>query len=498
MWDYSDLGKSLYSILREEPPMTTATTGRGIAMGILIVAGFMDLLDVTIVQIALTDIRDDLGATPSQLEWVVSGYMLAFAVLLVTGGRLGDARGRRFAFLVGVAGFTVASAVSAAAASGDMLVASRVVQGGFAALMVPQALSTLQALYSPKERAPMLGILGAVSGLSAVVAPLLGGWLITADVAGLGWRTIFLLNIPVGVALFALALRFVPDTRSSRCLRLDPLGVVLLTLALLGLVYPLVEGRALDWPAWLWAVAAAGAALFVVFVRLQRSTPDPLLPLRLFGNRGFAAGVVTQAAFQGAMNAFTVVFFIYVQSSLGFTAQGAGLTILPFSLGAFVGVGVAVPLGAKVGKLIVTAGALVQAGALGWAITVLVARGAQLSGWDLAPAFALMGAGLGLLVVPLVDMALAAVPETDAGAASGLYSTFQQVGAALGVAVAGTVFFSAVGTDWSQPSVLDAVVQAGWVAIGGYLLSAAASLLLPGREVVQARAAEEARALKQA
>lgn len=464
-------------------------------MGILIVAGFMDLLDVTIVQIALTDMRDDLHATPSQLEWIVSGYMLAFAVLLVTGGRLGDARGRRFAFLLGVAGFTVASAVSAAAVSGDMLVVSRVVQGAFAALMVPQALSTLQALYSPKERAPMLGILGGVSGLSAVVAPLLGGWLITADVAGLGWRTIFLLNIPVGVVLFVLALRFVPNTRSPRSLRLDPLGVVLLTGALLGLVYPLVEGRELDWPAWLWLVAAAGAALFAAFAVRERRTPDPLLPLSLFTNRGFAAGVVTQAAFQGAMNAFTVVFLIYVQASLGFTAQGAGLTILPFSLGAFIGVAAAVKLSARAGKLIVTAGALVQAGALGWAISVMVARGAELSGWDLAPALAVMGVGLGLLVVPLVDIALATVPETDAGAASGLYGTFQQIGAALGVAVAGTVFFSAVGSDWSQPNVLEAVVTAGWVAVGGYVLAAAASLLLPRRELVQQRTAEQEAAI---
>lgn len=476
--------------------MTTATTRRGLAMGVLIFAGFMDLLDVTIVQIALTDIRDDLGATPAHLEWIVSGYMLAFAVLLVTGGRLGDARGRRFAFLLGVAGFTVASAVSAAATTGDMLVISRVVQGAFAAFMVPQALSTLQALYSPKERAPMLGVLGGVSGLSAVVGPLLGGWLVTADIAGLGWRTIFLLNIPIGIALFVLALAFVPETRSSKPLRLDPLGVVLLTGALLGLVFPLVQGRELDWPAWLWLVAAGGAALFAIFVALERRKSDALLPLSLFTHRGFTAGVVTQAAFQGAMNAFTVVFLIYVQASLGFTAQGAGLTILPFSLGAFIGVGIAVPLAMKVGKLIVTLGALLQAGALGWGLAVMVDRGAQLSGWDLAPALAVMGVGLGLLVVPLVDIALAAVPEGDAGAASGLYGTFQQVGAALGVAVAGTVFFSAVGTDWSQPNVLDAVVKAGGVAIAGYVLAAAASLLLPRRELVQQHAAEQARALE--
>jgi EmrB/QacA subfamily drug resistance transporter len=448
-------------------------------MSILIFAGFMDLLDVTIVQIALTDIRDDLGATPAQLEWTVSGYMLAFAVLLVTGGRLGDVKGRRFAFLIGVAGFTLASATAAMALNGDMLVLSRVAQGAFAAFMVPQALSTLQSLYEPKERAPMLGVIGGVGGLAAVIGPVLGGWLVTSNIAELGWRSIFLINIPVGIVVFVLALKFVPNTRSPHPLKLDLLGVVLLTGALVALLYPLVEGRELDWPAWLWGLVALGVAL---------------LPLSLFANRGFSAGLVTQATFQGAMNAFTVVFLIYVQAVLGFTALGAGLTLLPFSLGAFVGVAVAVQLGMRVGKLIVTAGAVVQAAGLGWALTILVARDFELTGWDLAPAMAVMGVGLGLLVVPLVDIALTTVPETDAGAASGVYGTFQQIGAALGVAIAGSVFFGVVGTDWSQPNVEKAVVSAGAIAVSGYLLSAVASLFLPRRELVVKHAEEQAKA----
>ena len=235
-------------------------------MGILIFASFMDLLDVTIVQVALPTIREDLGATPAQLEWIVSGYMLAFAVVLVTGGRLGDILGRQRTFLIGVAGFTIASVVASLSTSGDLLVAARVVQGAFAALMVPQGLSTLQALYTPKERAPMYGIIGGVSGLAAVIGPVLGGWLVTADIAGLGWRSIFLLNVPIGIAIFALAARFVPNTRSPHPLRLDILGVVLLSGALLGMLYPVVEGRALGWPAWLWLVAGAGVALAVAFV----------------------------------------------------------------------------------------------------------------------------------------------------------------------------------------------------------------------------------------
>jgi EmrB/QacA subfamily drug resistance transporter len=487
-----------------------ATSRRGLAMGILIFASFMDLLDVTIVQVALPTIREDLGATPAQLEWIVSGYMLAFAVVLVTGGRLGDIVGRQRTFLIGVAGFTLASVVASLSAtgtlpeflaSGDDLVAARVVQGAFAALMVPQGLSTLQALYTPKERAPMYGIIGGVSGLAAVIGPVLGGWLVSADIAGLGWRSIFLLNVPIGIAIFALAVRFVPNTKSPHPLRLDIVGVVLLTGALLGMLYPVVEGRALDWPAWLWLVAGGGVALAIVFVLVERARErrdgSSLLPLTLFGNRGFSAGLVTQASFQGAMNAFTVAWIIYMQASLGFDAFAVGLIMLPFSLGAFIGVGAAIPLASKVGKPIVTLGALVQAGGIGWAVAIMNDRGAALSGWDILLPLTLTGVGLGLLVVPLIDVALANVPLRDAGAASGTYGTFQQIGAAIGVAIAGTVFFAQVGTDFSQPNVMAALTSASWIAIGGYLLAAVASLLLPKRADVLRHAEEAARLVEE-
>jgi Na+/melibiose symporter-like transporter len=304
----------------------------------------------------------------------------------------------------------------------------------------------------------------------------------------------FLLNVPVGVAIFVLALRLVPDTRSPRPPRLDLPGVVLLSGGLLGILYPVVEGRALDWPAWLWAVAGAGLVLLVAFVIHQRSRTrrdgSALLPLALFANRGFSAGLVTQASFQGAMNAFTVAWIIYMQASLGFDAFAVGVIMLPFSLGAFLGVGAAIPLASRVGKPVVTAGALVQAGGIAWALAVMSDRGAELSGWDLLLPLGIAGVGLGLLVVPLVDVALATVPLRDAGAASGAYGTFQQIGAAVGVAISATVFFARVGTDFSQENVLGALTASGTIAIGGYLLAAAASLLLPKRAAVQRHLAE--------
>lgn len=471
---------------------------RGLAIGILLFAAFMDLLDVTIVQVALPSIGADLDASEAQLEWIVSGYLLAFAVGLITGGRLGDLYGRRRVFLIGIAGFTVASAAAAFAWSGDVLVATRVAQGAFAALMVPQLLASVQALFTPRERAPMYGLIGGVSGLAAVLGPVLGGWLVDADLWGLGWRTVFLVNVPVGVAIIALAARFVPETRSSRPLRLDLVGVALLSVVLLAVMVPLVEGQALGWPAWLWWPVAAGVALLGVFVaherRRMRRDGSALLPMPLFADRGFSAGIVTQAAFQGSLNAFTLPFIIYLQVGLGFDALTAGLNLLAFSLGALVATGAVIPLVARVGKYLVTAGAVILATGVLWVFGVVAGTGAEFTGWAAVWPMLLSGLGLALLIIPLVDVALATVPVVDAGAASGAYSTFQQLGAAAGVAVSTTVFFTIVGDDWSREHLLTALQASVQVSVVGFALAALASLLLPSRSTVQAHL-EEARRL---
>lgn len=474
---------------------------RGLAVGILLFASFMDLLDATIVQVALPSIRADLGATEAQLEWAVSGYLLAFAVALITGGRLGDLYGRRRVFLVGIGGFTLASAAASLAWSGDALVATRVLQGLFAALMVPQLLASVQALFSPRERAPMFGLIGGVSGLAAVLGPVLGGWLVDADLWGLGWRTVFLINVPIGIVIFALAARLVPETRSARPMRLDLVGVVLLSAAVLSFMVPLVEGRSLDWPAWLWAPVALGVLLVAVFVghsrRRMRRDGSALLPMPLFADRGFSAGIVTQAAFQGALNAFTLPFSISLQVGLGFDALTAGLNLLAFSVGAMAGTGAVIPLVAKLGKALVAFGAVVMAGGVLWTVAVVAATGADFSGWAALWPMLLSGLGLAFIVIPLVDVALATVPIADAGAASGTYSTFQQLGAAAGVAISTTVFFTIVGDDWSREHVLTALQGSVGIAIAGFAIAAAASLLLPGRRQVQAHL-DEARRLAEA
>lgn len=477
------------------------TPRRGLAIGILLFASFMDLLDVTIVQVALPSIGADLAASEAQLEWIVSGYLLAFAVGLITGGRLGDLYGRRRIFLVGIAGFTLASAAAAAAWSGDALVVTRIAQGLFAALMVPQLLASVQALFTPRERAPMYGLIGGVAGVAAVAGPVLGGWLVDADLWGLGWRSVFLINVPVGIVIFALAIRFVPETRSSRPMRLDLVGVALLSAVVLAFMVPLVEGQTLGWPAWLWIPVAAGVVLLVVFVaysrRRMRRDNSALLPMPLFADRGFSAGIVTQSAFQGALNAFTLPFIIYLQIALGFDALTAGLNLLAFSLGALVGTGAVIPLVAKVGKYLVTTGAVIMAVGVLWVFAIVADTGADFSGWAAVWPMLVSGLGLALLIIPLVDVALATVPVADAGAASGAYSTFQQLGAAAGVAVSTTVFFTIVGDDWSREHLLEALQASVWVAVAGFVSAALASVLLPSRAKVQAHL-EEARRLAEA
>jgi EmrB/QacA subfamily drug resistance transporter len=477
------------------------TPRRGLAIGILLFASFMDLLDVTIVQVALPSIGADLGASEAQLEWIVSGYLLAFAVALITGGRLGDLYGRRRVFLVGIAGFTLASAAAAAAWSGDVLVVTRIAQGLFAALMVPQLLASVQALFTPRERAPMYGLIGGVAGIAAVAGPVLGGWLVDADLWGLGWRSVFLINVPVGIVIFALAARFVPETRSARPMRLDLAGVALLSAIVLAFMVPLVEGRSLGWPAWLWIPVGAGVLLLGAFVvhsrRRMRGDGSALLPMPLFGDRGFSAGIVTQAAFQGALNAFTLPFIIYLQIGLGFDALTAGLNLLAFSLGALVGTGAVIPLVAKVGKYLVTTGSVIMAVGVAWVFAIVADAGAAFTGWAAVWPMLVSGIGLALLIIPLVDVALATVPVADAGAASGAYSTFQQLGAAAGVAVSTTVFFTIVGDDWRRERVLEALQASVWVAVAGFALAALASVLLPNRAQVQAHL-DEARRLAEA
>jgi EmrB/QacA subfamily drug resistance transporter len=469
---------------------STVVKFRWLAVAVLLVASFMDLLDTTIVNVALPAIQESLGASSAQLVWIISGYALSFAVLLITGGRLGDRYGRKTVFNIGVLGFTLASLSCAFAQTPDMLVISRLVQGGFAAVMIPQVLSIIQVLFRPEERAAVFGLTGAISGLAAVAGPLIGGLLVSSDAFGLGWRSIFVINIPVGIALFIASLAVVPNSKSEKPVRLDPLGVGLIIAALFLVIYPLIQGREQGWPMWVWIMFASSAVLIGLFVALQRrqekTSGGALIPLSLFNNRGFSAGVLTSFLAVSSIGAFFLIFALYLQAGLGFSALDAGLASLPFSLGAFFGSGIAVPLAPKVGKYLIAIGAVLQL--IGYTLIkeVILTKGDGLVGGDLLLPLAIAGVGLTLILVPLADLALAQTDVQNAGAASGVLNTLQQVGGAIGVAVISVLFFDAVGANFSPAGLRGGFEVAIWAPLVAVALTGLSSLLLPSAAVLAA------------
>ncbi|MFF8814664.1 MFS transporter [Streptomyces pactum] len=422
---------------------------RWFALAIVMTAAFMDLVDVTIVNVAIPSIRQDTGASFSAIQWITAGYALAFAAGLITGGRLGDIYGRKRLFLTGIAGFTAASALCGLATTPELLIAARVLQGATAALMVPQVLSIVHATFPPHERGKVFGLFGAIVGLGAVSGPILGALLTEWDLFGLGWRPIFLINLPVGIAGLLLGARYITESKAPGALRLDLPGVGLVTAALLMLVYPLTRGHELGWPVWGYGSMAGSVAVFGVLIAYERyktrKDGSPLIELGLFRVKSFAAGIAVQLAFGVVCGIFFLVWTLYMQIGLGWSALRAGLTGVPFSVAVSVAAGVSVQkLVPRFGRNVLRGGALIMASGLLLYIAVAERYGTQVTSWQMIPPLVVMGTGMGLIVAPLTDMVLSRVPREHAGSASGLVNTVQQMGNALGLALVSVVFLSAV------------------------------------------------------
>ena len=455
---------------------------RWLAAIVMIVGALMDMIDVTIVNVALPTIRRDLHASATQLEWVVSGYMLAFAAALIIAGNLGDRFGRKRVFLAGVVVFGLASLAAGLSGSGAELIAARVVQGTAAAAMAPQVLATFRAIFAGSERGKAFGIYGAMLGFASAVGLLLGGVLTEANLFGWSWRAVFFVNIPVAVGALIAGLRFVPETRDPGARRPDVPGAVLLAASLVAIVYPLLEGRTLGWPTWMWLVLAAGVAGLGALGMLEarraarkNGGPAPLLRAGLFRVPAFAAGLGVQVAFSAGMQGFFLAFALWLQAGEHFSPLKAGLTAVAFSVGSFIGAPAAVPLAQKHGRSVLAiGGALMAAGIAGVSLTASHV-GLNGSPWPVVPGLVVCGAGLALLVIPLVNVVLAAVPVEAAGGASGLFSTAQQLGGALGVALLGTVFFGYL----NGHSFEAAIVHIAPYAMGAFALCAVLSMLLP-------------------
>ncbi|MEV0058645.1 MFS transporter [Nocardia sp. NPDC050718] len=433
-------------------PTTTADPRRWIAFAVVLAAGFMDLLDVTIVNVAVPSIQSDLRAEYSQIEWIIAAYVLAFAAVLITGGRLGDIYGRKRVFLLGMAGFTLASAACGLATDPDVLIAARFAQGAMGGLMVPQILAIIQTTFPKEERAKAIAVYSGVGGSASAVGLALGGILVQADLFGLGWRTIFLVNIPVGIAAFVAAWFVMSDSKSPAAPRLDPVGMVLAMAAVLLLVFPLAEGRRLGWPAWTFAMMAAAAGVFVAFLFYERSLTragrSPLVDLGLFRSRPFAVGLGSWLLFWIGMGGFFLVWTLFMQAGLGWTPMRAGLTAVFFAVGAGVGAGVSVGvLAARFGRRVLIIGALINAAGFGIYGAMAVRYGSEFASWQMVLPLIVTGAGFGMVVAPTIDLLLGQVPLREAGSASGLLNTGQQLGTALGVALVGVLFFTVLDHD---------------------------------------------------
>nr|WP_255954978.1 MFS transporter [Streptomyces sp. ODS25] len=418
------------------------------ALYVCLVAGFMTLLDVSIVNVALPSIRTGLHAGIEQLQWVVSGYALSFGLLLIPAGRMGDARGRRMMMMTGLTLFTLASAACGASQSSTWLVTARVAQGLAGGLISPQISALIQQMFRGAERGRAFGMFGSTIGLSTAVGPILGGLIIHAAGPDEGWRWIFYVNLPLGAVCLVLAHRLLPDTPTAGRLtirRLDPVGVLLLGAGVFTLLLPFVQAQQWHGPRkWLLLLLAAG--LLFGFVRWERAWgargAEPVLQLWLYRIRSYTAGsLLILLYFAG----FTSIFFVstlFLQNGLRYSALMAGLTLTPFAVGSATAATIGGRLVSRFGRPLVVMGLSVVALGLGGtalAVHMVPGRGA---GWAMALPLLFAGLGSGLVIAPNQTLTLSEVPVSSAGSAGGSLQTGQRVGASIGIAAVGSVFFS--------------------------------------------------------
>jgi MFS family permease len=416
------------------------------------------------------------------------------AVMLLTGGRLGDMFGRKRMLLVGAAGFTVASVAAATAPSIEALIAFRALQGGLGAIMVPQVFGLIRDLFGPREMGRAYGILGPACGLAAILGPVVSGLLIDVDLLGTGWRMIFLVNVPVGAFVLIAGAKLLPSAAPSTTpRRLDIASVALAALGAFMLVYPLVQGRDLGWPLWVVAVLVAAVPVIAGFARLQmrrkRAGATPLIEPGIFAKRSYVSGIAFALVFLGAMGGIGLTLGVFLQAGLGYSPIHAALTTAPFALGGFVGSGVGSTVMGKVGRTIVQVGLVVMGLGLLGLYAAVEHAGTAVGSWDLVAPLFVAGIGMGMVWVPMFEIIVGDVADHEVGSASGVLQAVQQLGMSLGVAAVGTIFFGALGSHADHTrDFLDAAQRTTLVTVGLVAVAVLIGFLLPRR----ARAGDEA------
>jgi EmrB/QacA subfamily drug resistance transporter len=446
-------------------------TGRTwLATAVLLVAAFMELMDVTMANVAVPSIRSELGASYGQVLWVVAGYALTFAVFLLTGGRLGDIYGRKRMFLTGLIGFLAASALCGVAPNPDFLVGARVLQGFAAAIMLPQVLACINVWFPEEKRAAAFGLFGAVTGLGGIAAPLIAGVLINANIFNWDWRPIFLINVPIGIVVFIVGLSVMTESKSPAQLKLDPVGVLVSAGAVFLLIYPIIQGQENDWAPWIWIMLALSLPLIALFVAVERwkmrRDGSPVIDLGMFKIQAFSVGLLINLVFFAGVTAIAFVMMVFLQSGLHYGALKAGATVVPLALGLVFGSGLSINLSKKLGRTVLQIGSMVALGAALWTGWTIGDKGESLGAWNIVWPLAVLGIGLGIVIAPLSDFILAKVPPENTGSGSGLQATTVQMGSAVGVAALGAalVQFLAEGKSFStstqQVLYIDAAVFA--------------------------------------
>lgn len=435
-----------------------------IALLVLLGAELMDMIDQSVVLTALPAIQESIGAGPAAVPWLTTGYSLPITVGLVTGGRLGDLYGRRRILLIGTVVFTTASLLCGLATGPGVLIGARGFQGVGVALMIPQILATLHVTFEGQNRGKVFGLYGAVLSLANVLGPVMGGLLTEADLFGLSWRPIFLVNVPVGLAVILLGRRFIPESTAAKADRLDLTGMLLSALAIVLIVFPLTEGHLHHWPLWCFALLAAGVIVFGVFLRHQQRKQDntPLVPLFLFRGRQFSGGMAAQLMHGLLCGLFFMTWTLYLQLGLGMSPFHAALAFVLLSLGELAGATLAAKSGGRFARRLPQAGALIASAAMA-AYGLQVAGGqADLTLVAMTAPVVLIGFGLGMVGGPLADLSLARVPHEDAGSASGLFNTAMHLGIALGTALTALVFFATTGGSPDAGLNRDAFITVLW------------------------------------
>jgi MFS family permease len=465
----------------------------GLAVAVLLLGFSLSVTDFFIVNVALPTIGRNLHTSDSILELVVAAYGITYAVLLVLGGRLGDAIGRRRLFMGGMTAFTVTSLACALAPSIGVLLLGRALQGAAAAMMVPQVLASIQTRTVGAQRAKAIGMYGATAGLSMVVGQVLGGTITWLNLFGTGWRGIFMVNVPIGIVGLVIARHAIPDSKSDLPPRIDVRGTVMLALTLLAVLVPLTEGKSLGWPVWSWVVLAGAVPLGAEFIRFERSLErrghQPLVPPSLVAHPSMKRGLGLAIPFFASFGGFMFLYAVVSQSYLGLSALTAGATLVPLAGSFCIASLTTSRLVALFGNRVIQMGGALQALGYGGLMILVAATWPHPSVWAAIPVLLVAGFGQGLVVSPLFRTILADVPAERAGAGAGVLTTGQQTSLALGVAVIGSIFsglISPLGVRGAVVAVLAVVVSvAALVSVGARRLPSLAEASAPMSEEEQ-------------